>query len=152
MNDKKKFLDYSKVLKDNLLNVVKYALRQAAHYGLSDNHHFYITFDTQNEKNKIPKYLKEEYPENMIIVLENEYWNLEVTDEYFTVALKFKGKIEKLKIFNDSIISFVDPSVSFKLDLASKMSKKAKYIKNKKDNTQRNTENNVIIFKPNKNK
>ena len=53
----------------------------------------------------------------MMIVIENEYWNLKVFDDYFLVDLKFKGKIEKLKIMFASLLSFVDPSVSFNLNL-----------------------------------
>ena len=55
--DKKKFLDYTNLIKSNLLNVVKYALQKTSEYGLSDQHHFYITFTTNFEKNKISYFL-----------------------------------------------------------------------------------------------
>ena len=85
--------------------------------GLTDGHHFYITFITKFKENILPPYLVKDYPDNMMIVIENEFWNLKVFDNYFLVDLKFKGKIETLKIMFNSLISFVDPSVSFNLNL-----------------------------------
>ncbi len=160
MDIEKKFLDYNLILKKNLLNVVKYALNQASDYGLSDGHHFYITFNTEYKNNSLPSYLIEEYPENMTIVLENEFWDLKIENEYFLVSLKFRGKIEKLKIMLDSLISFVDPSVSFKLNLNidkenSNDSKKENSITKKntgkiKEININQEKDNVIVFKPNK--
>ena len=117
MAKEKKFLDYSILIKNSLLSVVKHALDKSAAYGLSDGHHFYITFKTNWKKNILPEYLLKDYPENMVIVIENEYWNLKTHDYYFCVDLKFKGKIETLNIYYDSITNFVDPSVPFTLNL-----------------------------------
>ena len=147
MKKEKKFLDYSKLIKLNLLNVVKHALEKTAAYGLSDGHHFYITFKTDNHNNQIPEYLLKDYPQNMMIVIENEYWNLKVYEEYFTIDLKFKGKIETLKIIFNSIITFVDPSVSFNLNLNIADNKNTA-IKNNK--TQIENKSNIIFLNPNK--
>ena len=117
MSKKIKFLDYNTLIRDNLLNVVKQALSKTADYGLTDGHHFYITFTTKFKENTLPSYLSKDYPDNMMIVIENEFWNLKVFDNYFLIDLKFKGKIETLKIMFDSLISFVDPSVYFNLNL-----------------------------------
>ncbi len=147
MKKEKKFLDYSKLIKLNLLNVVKHALEKTAAYGLSDGHHFYITFKTKVNNNDIPEYLLKDYPENMMIVIENEYWNLKIYEEYFTIDLKFKGKIETLKITFDSIVSFVDPSVSFNLNL-NIVDKQNSDMKNKK--AQLENKSNIIFLNPNK--
>ena len=147
MKKDKKFLDYSKLIKSNLLNVVKYALEKTAAYGLSDGHHFYITFKTTTTNNNIPEYLLKDYPQNMMIVIENEYWNLKVYEEYFTIDLKFKGKIETLKIVFNSIVTFVDPSVSFNLNL-NIVENKNIATKNKK--TQIENKSNIIFLNPNK--
>ena len=72
MIKKNKFLDYGSLIKNNLLNVVKYALEKTSQYGLSDGHHFFITFKTKFKGNEIPEYLIKEYPDNMVIVIENE--------------------------------------------------------------------------------
>ena len=152
MKDKNKFLDYPKLIKSNLLNVVKYALKKTSEYGLSDEHHFYITFKTNFEKNIIPEYLNNDYPDTMMIVIENEYWNLKTYEDYFSIDLKFKGKIETLCIYFSSLKTFVDPSVSFTLNLDMGESGRLKNKKDKKNNKkERQIENksNVIFLKPN---
>ena len=117
MNKKDIFLDYKSLIKSSLIDVIKHALKKTSEYGISNGHHFYITFDTTNPKNQIPEYLKKDYPKTMMIVIENEFWNLKVEQEYFSVDLKFKGKIDHLKINFSSLKTFVDPSVSFTLNL-----------------------------------
>ena len=59
---------------------------------MSDGHHFYITFTTKFKENVLPHYLTKEYPDNMMIVIENEYYNLKVLDNYFLVDLSLKEK------------------------------------------------------------
>ncbi len=153
MSKDTKFLDYNTLIRENLLNVVKQALNKTSDYGLSDGHHFYITFSTKHKENILPNYLYKEYPDNMMIVIENEYWNLKVLDDHFLVDLKFKGKIENLKIMFSSLLSFVDPSVSFNLNLDVIKSDKSK-IKIKKINQKKKVKlenkSNIIYFKPNK--
>ena len=89
-----------------------------------------------------------------MIVIENEYWNLKVLENHFLVDLKFKGKIETLKIMFNSLLSFVDPSVSFNLNLDVIGQEKSKINKTKKiqQNQKAKLENksNIIYFKPNK--
>tara|TARA_Y100000591_G_scaffold308598_1_gene309058 strand:+ start:198 stop:653 length:456 start_codon:yes stop_codon:yes gene_type:complete len=151
MNKNDKFLDYGVLIKTNLLNVVKYALEKTSQYGLSDDHHFFITFRTNFKGNQIPEYLTKEYPENMIIVIENEYWNLKTYENHFLIDLKFKGKIETLKIFFSSIKNFVDPSVSFNLNLDVVDKRKSSNIKEKKENkNQLENKSNIIFLNPNK--
>ena len=152
MKDKNKFLDYPNLIKSNLLNVVKYAIQKTSEYGLSDDHHFYITFSTNFEKNKIPEYLNNDYPDTMMIVIENEYWNLKAYEDYFSIDLKFKGKIETLCIYFSSIKTFVDPSVSFTLNLDIEESghlKKEKAKKTNKKEKKIENKSNVIFLKPN---
>ena len=151
MNKKDIFLDYKSLIKSSLIDVIKHALKKTSEYGISNGHHFYITFDTTNPKNKIPEYLKKDYPKTMMIVIENEFCNLKVEREYFSVELKFKGKIDQLKINFSSLKTFVDPSVSFTLNLdiedkvISKKSKsKTKVLKKK----QLENKSNVIFLKP----
>ena len=117
MKKKDIFLDYKSLIKSSLIEVIKHALKKTSEYGISNGHHFYITFDTTYSKNQIPEYLKKDYPKTMMIVIENEYWNLKVEQEHFSVDLKFKGKIDNLKINFSSLKTFVDPSVSFTLNL-----------------------------------
>jgi len=151
MNKKDIFLDYKSLIKSSLIDVIKHALKKTSEYGISNGHHFYITFDTTNTENQIPEYLKKDYPKTMMIVIENEFWNLKVEKEFFSVDLKFKGKIDHLKINFSSLKTFVDPSVSFTLNLdiedkiISEKSKKKKKVLKKK---QLENKSNVIFLKP----
>ena len=151
MKKKEIFLDYKSLIKSSLIEVIKHALKKTAVYGLSNGHHFYITFDTSHTKNKIPEYLAKDYPKTMMIVIENEFWNLKVEQEYFSVELKFKGKIDHLKTNFFSIKTFVDPSVSFtlNLDIQDKDVSKRPEVKTKKINKkQLENKSNIIFLKP----
>ena len=61
MKKKEIFLDYKSLIKSSLIEVIKYALKKTSEYGISNGHHFYITFDTTYSKNNIPEYLKKDY-------------------------------------------------------------------------------------------
>ena len=151
MNKKDIFLDYKSLIKSSLIDVIKHALKKTSEYGISNGHHFYITFDTTNPKNQIPEYLKKDYPKTMMIVIENEFWNLKVEQEYFSVDLKFKGKVDHLRINFSSLKTFVDPSVSFtlNLDIEDKIiSKKPKDKKKVFKKKQLENKSNVIFLKP----
>ena len=151
MNKKDIFLDYKSLIKSSLIDVIKHALKKTSEYGISNGHHFYITFDTTNPKNQIPEYLKKDYPKTMMIVIENEFWNLKVEQEYFSVDLKFKGKVDHLRINFSSLKTFVDPSVSFtlNLDIEDKIiSKKPKDKKTVLKKKQLENKSNVIFLKP----
>ena len=151
MKKKDIFLDYKSLIKSSLIEVVKRALKKTSEYGISNGHHFYITFDTTNTKNKIPEYLKKDYPKTMMIVIENEFWNLKVEQEYFSVDLKFKGKIDRLKINFSALKTFVDPSVSFtlNLDMENKAMSETSEDKTKiSKRKQLENKSNIIFLKP----
>lgn len=80
---------------------------------LPGDHHFYITFDTTASGTIISKRLKEQYPEEMTIVLQHRFWDLMVYDDRFEVKLSFNAIPERLIVPFAAIKSFVDPSVSF---------------------------------------
>ena len=50
MKKKDIFLDYKSLIKTSLIEVIKYALKKTSEYGLTNGHHFYITFDTTKFK------------------------------------------------------------------------------------------------------
>jgi len=98
-----------------LRGVVREALARAAASGLPGAHHFYITFRTGAPGLALPDYLRKEYPDEMTIVLEHQFWDLEVEEEKFSVGLSFKNRNEKLTIPFAAITAFADPSVKFGL-------------------------------------
>lgn len=115
----KDWLRYDQMVEDALRGVVRRALTEAAVSGLPGDHHFYVTFRTDMPTVKIPPHLKSQYPREMTIVLQHQFWGLDVTDDSFTVTLSFGGKHEALFIPYDAIVSFADPSVKFALQFDS---------------------------------
>ncbi|TQV70851.1 SspB family protein [Denitrobaculum tricleocarpae] len=108
-------LRYDRMVEDALLSVVHRSLTYAAEKGLPGEHHFYITFRTDHPGVDIPKHLRERYPGEMTIILQYQFWDLEVGDDIFSVTLSFSDVPEKLTIPFDAVAAFADPSVRFGL-------------------------------------
>lgn len=87
----------------------------AARKTLPGEHHFFITFSTQADGVKIPDYLRRQYPDEMTIVLQYQFYDLSVDDDILKVTLSFNNKLEPLVIPLDAITTFADPAVSFAL-------------------------------------
>jgi len=111
----KDVLRYDRMVEQALRGVVREALAVAASKGLPGAHHFYITFRTQLPGVAVPDYLAERYPDEMTIVLEHQFWDLEITEEGFSVTLSFQNKPEHLNVPFAAITAFADPSVKFGL-------------------------------------
>jgi hypothetical protein len=95
--------------------MVRNVLTDAAKNGLLGDHHFFITFDTTAEGVQLSERLRQQYPEEMRIVLQHQFWSLKVGDDSFEVGLSFSGIAEKLVIPFEAVKIFDDPSVQFKL-------------------------------------
>lgn len=108
-------INYDGLIKDSLKYVVRKALEHVGEKGLYGDQHFYITFKTEFPGVEAPEYLLNEYPDELTIVLENQFWNLKVFETYFSVSLNFNAKIETIKVPFDSILEFSDPSEDFVL-------------------------------------
>ncbi len=108
-------MDYRVLVEEALRGVMIQALRQVEHHGLSGEHHFFITFRTDYPGTGISKDLKARYPEEITIVLQNQFWGLRTDSSGFSVSLSFSRKPQTLRIPYDAVTSFVDPSVSFAL-------------------------------------
>lgn len=103
------------MVEEALRSVVRSALTQAADRGMPGAHHFYITFKTGHPGVELPERLKKRYPDEMTIVLQHQFWDLEVGEDGFSVALSFDGKADTLRIPFESVVAFADPSVKFGL-------------------------------------
>lgn len=106
---------YDVLARDALRGVLKHVLVDAAEHGLPGEHHFYITFLSKAEGVKISPRLLSQYPQEMTVILQHQFWDLVVTDDRFEVGLSFNGIPERLVIPFSSIKSFFDPSVQFGL-------------------------------------
>lgn len=92
--------------------VVRDALALAAKRGLPGEHHFYITFRTHAPGVIVPQSLRQRFPNDMTIVLQHQFWDLEAHDAGFSVMLKFGGQPQTLVVPYSAITRFVDPSVN----------------------------------------
>src|SRR5437764_6261305 len=101
-----------------LRGVVRDALARVAQGGPPGAHHFYIAFATGMPGVVIPGSLRERFPEEMTIVLQHQFWDLEIGEESFSVSLSFQKQLERLTIPFAAIRSFADPSVNFALEFA----------------------------------
>jgi hypothetical protein len=106
---------YDLLTQQALRGVVRSVLTDAAKKGLPGDHHFFITFDTQADGVRMSDRLRGQYPEEMTVILQHQFWDLSVSEQAFDVGLSFGGITERLSIPFDSIKAFVDPSVQFGL-------------------------------------
>lgn len=108
---------YDLLVERALRGVIRQALNQVAATGLPGDHHFYITFDLQHAGVLVPPYLKAQYTDEMTIVLQHQFYGLEVDEDKFAVTLSFSGKHERLVVPLAAINTFADPAVNFALQL-----------------------------------
>jgi hypothetical protein len=106
---------YDLQVQEALRGVVRKVLADASRDGLPGEHHFYITFRTQAPGVDLSNRLREQYPEEMTIILQYQFWDLKVDDDGFEVGLHFKNIPERLHIPFEAISGFYDPSVQFGL-------------------------------------
>ena len=110
-------IPYDEIVQEALRAVVGRVLGQIERTGgtLPGTHHFYITFKTGASGVSIPTHLRERFPDEMTIVLQNKFWDLKVDDDGFSVGLSFNQIPAKLQIPFAAITAFVDPAVDFGL-------------------------------------
>ncbi len=108
-------LDYAKLIDDAMHHVVKSVLEEINTNGLPGDHHFFITFKTEASGVMMSDELKAKYPEEMTIVIQHQFYDLEITDDYFSVVLSFDHVKQNLTVPFSALLSFVDPSVKFGL-------------------------------------
>jgi hypothetical protein len=106
---------YDVLARDALRGVLRRVLADAAEHGLPGDHHFFITFVSTAEGVKLSPRLLAQYPEEMTVILQHQFWDLVVTDDRFEVGLSFGGVPERLVVPFSAIKSFFDPSVQFGL-------------------------------------
>ncbi|WP_029353124.1 ClpXP protease specificity-enhancing factor SspB [Bosea sp. 117] len=106
---------YDLLVQDALRDVVRRVLSDVARDGLQGDHHLFISFDTRAPGVRLSSRLKEDYPDKMTIVLQHQFWDLIVTEQFFEVGLSFKRVPERLHVPFSALKEFYDPSVKFGL-------------------------------------
>ncbi len=108
-------MEYELWVEEALLSVVRRALLCVQAQGFQSKHHVYIAFQTHYPGVEIPDFLRTSYPEEMTILLQDNFWNLEVFEHFFKVGLHFRSLSHELTIPFRAIRSFMDPSVEWGL-------------------------------------
>ena len=108
-------IGYDRLVETALREVVRAALRRALTDGLPGAHHFYLGFLTGAEGVVLPPHLAAKFPAEMTIVLQHQFWELEVGEDAFSVTLSFQGRSERLTLPFAALTSFADPAVGFRL-------------------------------------
>lgn len=110
------YIGYEALTQAAMRGVVREALRETARGGQTPgSHHFYVTFRTKAPGVKMAEHLVERFPDEMTIVIQHQFWDLEVHDGHFEVILKFNGVPQHLSIPFAAMTRFVDPAVNFGL-------------------------------------
>lgn len=117
-----KEINYDKLIEKALKHVVADALKIVEKQGLPGEQHFYIAFRTDHPRTKIDDLLKSQYPQEMTIVLQNQFEQLHVDDDGFSVVLRFSHVPYLLQIPFDAVTYFGDPSVRFGLSFGAELS------------------------------
>jgi len=108
-------LRYDQMVEEALRGVVRRALSHVAEHGLPGPHHFYVTFDTTHPGVELSPTLRARYPKDMTIILQYQFWGLEVSDDLFFVTLSFNDRHERITVPFEAITAFADPGVKFGL-------------------------------------
>jgi len=110
------YIGYEALQHAAMRGVMREALRSVVENGAPPgDHHFYVSFRTRAPGVKIADYLVERFPQDMTIVIQHQYWDLEVNDERFEIILKFSGVPQHLSVPFTAVSRFVDPSVNYGL-------------------------------------
>lgn len=137
-----KKLEYNTLIRKASISIVKEILNQISTEGLYKKQHIYITFSLNHPGVKVSKLLKDDFDDEMTIVLQYEFWDLVIDDYGFSVNLAFEHSDETLYIPFSSLISVSDPSEDFCLDFVPDFSD----IPPKDNSIENNKSNNIISF------
>ncbi|HSM52160.1 MAG TPA: ClpXP protease specificity-enhancing factor SspB [Thermoanaerobaculia bacterium] len=108
-------IDYGGMLRRALRGMVREALEMVARDGLPGEHHFLLSFSTAAPGVELPAGLRAVHPERMTVVLQHQFWDLEVDADRFSVTLRFGGQQQRIGVPFDALLAFADPSVGLEL-------------------------------------
>jgi hypothetical protein len=114
-NEPHDLIGYDALQQEALRGVVRAALKKASAKGLPGEHHFYLSFRTRAPGVSMPPELLEQYPSEMTIALQHQYWDLAPGETFFSVVLRFGGQPKSLSVPYAAITDFWDPSVDYRL-------------------------------------
>jgi hypothetical protein len=146
------------MVQESLRKVVSEALVYVSKNGIPGDHHFYITFRTDRADVYMSDYLRQRHPEEITIVLQNQFWDLEVEQDIFRVSLSFNNIHERVAVPYTALVSFADPHVKFGLQFIPEPgpelepSRSGKNVKKHNKKSKGTNGNNVIALDEFRNK
>lgn len=108
-------LDYHAMVQRALRAVLREALTVAAEEGLPGGHHFYVSFRAGDPGVVLPAFLRDRFPEEVTIVLQHQFWDLEVDEWGFSVTLNFDASRQRVGAPWEAVTAFIDPEAQFAL-------------------------------------
>ena len=108
-------IDYVARIDSALREVVRDLLAEIAEEGLPGSHHFYLSFNTKHPGVILPPSLQERYPGEMTVVLQHQFWDLEVEEDQVSVTLQFSGVPQRITVPFAALSAFSDPAAEFGL-------------------------------------
>jgi hypothetical protein len=117
----KDFIGYEQLTDTALRSVAREALRKVEAQGLIGGHHLYLTFKTHFPGVEIADFLKEQYPDEITIVLQNQFWGLKAGDDAFEITLTFQKVPASMRVPYAALTAFADPSAQFGLKFGGKL-------------------------------
>lgn len=108
-------IDYPAILQDALRDAVRRVLEQVAEHGLPGEHHLYIGFRTTFPGVEVPRFLRQQFPEEVTVILQHQFWGLDVNPDAFSVLLAFGGSKQRITVPFAALTAFADPSANFGL-------------------------------------
>jgi len=118
----KDHIGYDDLVDSALRGAMREVMLRVAEDGLLGSHHLYITFRTEYPGVEIPDYLRDRYPDELTIILQHQYWGLEVTEQGFSVTLSFNKAREYVSVPFAALTRFADPGVKFGMQFEFKSS------------------------------
>lgn len=111
-------IDYPSLLRDALRGVLRRVLQRVGEEGMPGEHHLFVQFRTDHPEVVLSSALRGQYPHEMTIVLQHQFWDLLVDDERFSVTLRFGGAPERISVPFPAVVAFADPAAEFGLQIA----------------------------------
>jgi hypothetical protein len=108
-------IDYVARIDAALREVVRDLLAEVADEGLPGTHHFFLSFDTSHAGVILPPSLHSRYPGEMTVVLQHQFWDLEVEEHQVSVTLQFAGVPQRITVPFAALSAFSDPAAEFGL-------------------------------------
>ncbi len=133
------YIDYAKLIDKAMHDVVRNVLLEIQKIGLPGEHHFFITFKTEAQGVMMSDELRKRYPKEMTIVIQHQFFDLEVEELYFSLVLSFDHVKQNLTVPFSALVSFVDPSVKFGLQFNTIIIEEAKEDEPKSKNSSSKT-------------